>query len=125
MLKKGDLLLVILIMAAAVAGFAGISYYKNSAKGHKVAVIKQDNKVIREIDLDRVVEPERITLTGKYNNKILVEKGRIRFEESNCPDLVCVHTGWLEKRGSSAACLPNRVIVVIQSGDSEVDSGTY
>jgi len=125
MLKKGDFLLVILILAATVAAFAGIRYFKNDAGGHKIAVIKQDNKVIREIDLDRVEEPERITLTGKYNNKILVEKGRIRFEESDCPDLVCVHTGWLDERGSSAACLPNKVVVVIQGGNNEVDAGTY
>ena len=50
-----------------------------------------------------------------------VEGGRIRFEESGCPDKVCVHTGWLSRSGQTAACLPAGVILRIEGG---ADAGT-
>jgi hypothetical protein len=125
MLKKGDIALVILLVIAVIAGLAGIRFYRGSMKGDRIAVIKQENKVIREINLDEVQEAERLSLTGDYNNIILIEKGRIRFEESDCPDLVCVHTGWLDKTGSFAACLPNKSLIMIKGEGEEVDGATY
>ena len=52
-----------------------------------------------------------------------VEDGRIRFEESGCPDKVCVHTGWLSRSGQTAACLPAGVILRVEgdTGDEDAD----
>jgi hypothetical protein len=66
-----------------------------------------------------------ITVGGKYKETILVEKGRIRFEEANCPDLVCVRTGWLSRQGDIAVCLPNRTIIKIEGEGSKVDGVAY
>jgi len=126
MIKKGDIILVVAVSAMVIAGIIGFNFYKNIHKDvKKVAVIKKDNKIIRSIDLDNIENPERITVEGKYTDIILVEKGRIRFENANCPDLVCVKTGWLSEKGDLAVCLPNQTIIKIEGETEEVDGITY
>ncbi len=41
------------------------------------------------------------------------EDGSIGFESSDCPDKVCIRSGKLSHVGSSAACLPNKIILKI------------
>lgn len=126
MLKKGDIILVAIILVAVLLGTAGFNFLKKSDAGNKnIAVIRKDNRIIRKIDLDKVKESERITVGGSYRDTILVEKGRIRFEEADCPDQVCVKTGWLSKKGDMAVCLPNRTIIKIEGETDEVDGTTY
>jgi len=119
--KKGDFILLAGIAAAIIAGillqFAG----KESAGHHKVAVIRQGDTVLHTIDLDAVKEQRRIQIDGDYHNTILVENGRIRYELSDCPDKVCVKTGWLDKPSLTAACLPNRTIVKVTGENDELD----
>jgi len=69
---------------------------------------------MERIDLDAVTEPREIKLQGHYHETILVEKGRIRFKEADCPDKICVKTGWLQEPGDTAVCLPNRAVITIE-----------
>lgn len=124
MWKKADILLIVGVVVL-IAAFVGYFRLQQGSDGRKVAVIKQENRVIRTIDLDTVTKAERIQIGGAYPEVILVEKGRIRFEEADCPDKVCVRTGWLTRRGQTAACLPNRTLIKIEGVGEEVDGGTY
>ncbi len=127
MLKKGDIILVLTLAGIIVLSFAGLQVYKkfNNAGTGKIAVIRQNDKVIKKIDLDKVSEPQRIEVKGDYVDVVLVEKGRIRFEEANCPDLVCVKSGWMSRKGDMAVCLPNRVSVRIEGTDPSVDGVAF
>lgn len=49
--------------------------------------------------------------------------GRARFLSSDCRDQICVHAGWLENGGDWAACLPNRIIIRLDSAPPRDDSG--
>ncbi|NMB33841.1 MAG: NusG domain II-containing protein [Clostridium sp.] len=124
MLKKGDYFIIGIIIMIAAAFFLGTRVFKNHYTDMPmVAIIMQDGKKIENIILDAVDEPREIILDGKYSNTILVEKGRIRFKESNCPDKICVNAGWLSKRGDTAVCMPNKAVIVIEGGrgDDTVD----
>ena len=126
MLKKGDIILISGILMAVIAGYILMSIYESyNMNEHKVAVIKQNNIILKSIDLDSLVEPEHFKVTGTYSETILIEKGRIRFEEANCPDLLCVKTGWLSKKGDTAACVPNRTVIKIAGDNTKVDGVTY
>lgn len=115
MLKKSDILLIGIVSIAAVLCFAGFKLYQSSNKGkHITAVIIHDNQVIERINLDTVTEPRELTISGNYHNKIYVEPGRIRFEKSDCPDQICVNTGWLTKYGDIAVCMPNKALITIE-----------
>lgn len=123
--KKGDVFLVTFILLLALAGILLPEAFSRGANIRKVAVIRQGNKIIKEVDLDEIKGPERLEISGDYRVVILIEKGRIRFEESNCPDKVCVKTGWLEKPGDTAVCLPGRFMIKIEGKKDEVDGVTY
>ena len=43
-----------------------------------------------------------------------VRDGQIAFVKSDCPDQVCVRTGFLSRSGQMAACLPNKMLLYIQ-----------
>jgi len=50
-----------------------------------------------------------------------IEEGQIAFIKSNCPDQICVRTGFQRYAGQIAACLPNHMILTIKS---QIDSET-
>ena len=65
-----------------------------------------------------------LVIRGKDGIELTLEvtDGRIRFRQSGCPDKICVHSGWLSKKGQTAACLPAGVSVRIEGGGGELDA---
>jgi len=115
MIKKGDAILIGIILLIIAMGFAGFHFWQSVKENNDlIAVITQNDKVIERIDLNKVEEPRNITLSGDHHNYIRVEKGRIRYEDTDCPNRICVNTGWLTKYGDIAACLPNKTIITIE-----------
>ena len=125
MLKKGDIILLASLLTI-VLGFTMFNILKsNKEQGSNIAVIRHGDEIVETINLDSIEEPKRIVISGDYNVVALAEKGRVRFEKSDCPDKLCVNTGWLTKKGDVAVCLPNRTIIKIEGSKQDVDGGTY
>ena len=61
---------------------------------------------------------------GDYTNTVRVEGGKIAIVQSTCPGSDCVHSGWMDTAGQAIVCLPNKVIVRIEGGASQVDTAT-
>ena len=109
---KGSALAIVSIAAGGL--LAGCSSGgKKGSGGQKTAVVSQGREEIDRIDLNAEGEAREIQLPG-VNVTLQAEKGRIRFLKSDCPDQICVKTGWLTEGGHMAACLPNRSVVVIE-----------
>ncbi|HAZ22461.1 MAG TPA: hypothetical protein DHD79_07815 [Firmicutes bacterium] len=47
--------------------------------------------------------------------------GRIRVIHSDCPEQVCVQTGWISNPGQSIVCLPNQTMIKL-SGEGGPDA---
>jgi hypothetical protein len=124
MLKKGDIILIGIIILGALCWFVASNVFM-SGQDTRVAVIKQNDITIKTIDLDKLQSDQRVNISGAYHEVILAEKGRIRFLEADCPDKVCVKTGWLTKKGDVAVCLPNKVIIKIEGENTKIDGVTY
>ncbi len=122
-MKKGDILLAGLVIAAALAlwGLSGLR--ENNSSGRLVAVIKSGGRIIEEVCLDDEKEARQIPIDKDFRQIILVQPGRIRYLESDCPRKYCVSSGWLDKAGDFAVCIPNRTMVVLQrrGGNNEED----
>lgn len=113
-MKKHDFILVGIILFSVLIGFSGLKFYQSqNEKEPRIAVITQNNVLVERIDLNAVEEPREITLPGPFHEIVQVEKGRIRFKEADCPDQICVRTGWLQNPGEIAVCLPNKAIIRI------------
>jgi hypothetical protein len=115
--KIGDILIIVCTLI--LAGILLLLW--PSGDGDLIAVVSQNGRVLHRIALSGIQEPIEIEVDGAYHNHIIAENGRIRFDDSNCPDKICVHTGWLDRAGQSAACLPNKTLIVIE-GSGNLDA---
>lgn len=52
---------------------------------------------------------------------VQVKDGQARALCADCPDKLCVRSGWLCKAGQTAACLPAGILIRI-TGETEVDA---
>ncbi len=109
--SRADIILFVLLLLVAAGGIILMS---GSGEG-QTAVIRQDGQIVMELPLnvDRTVQ-----VSGTV---IEVKDGAIRFKESDCLNQICVHAGWLNSPGATAACLPNRVSITVM-GESGVDA---
>ena len=77
-----------------------------------VVEIYSDGKLVRTVDLTAVTEPFTITVESQYGfNEILVEHGRIRVADADCPDRCCVDYGWYEGGAAPVVCVPHKLII--------------
>ncbi|MDW8799543.1 NusG domain II-containing protein [Clostridium sp. A1-XYC3] len=123
-MKKGDKIAAVLIAALIMISIVGVFSYKQYVKSsHPVAVIKQDGKVIKTIDLSSSKGKQQFKIPYDENNYniVEVESGKIRFIDADCPDKVCVKTGWISKPGESAVCLPHKTIINIEGNNENYD----
>lgn len=118
-IKLGDILVILLVILSSV--IIALSLRQEDTK-QKIAIITQNNIVIDRVSLDEDQEPCTISYEGEYPGVIEVEKGKIRFVQAQCPDQICVNTGWIEKPGEIAVCLPSGIIIKIEgTSQSDVD----
>ena len=128
-MKKGDKIVGIVLLIIVLITSGATLVYKNSIKGSEnIAVIKREGKVIKTIDLNKVVSPQEFTLkteNGHYNT-IAVKHNSIRIIDANCPNKICVKSGWISKPGDIIVCLPFKLIINInaQSNDN-IDGVTF
>ena len=118
---RHDVILFAVLTAAAV--FAYVIYYiiAGHAPNGAVCEISVDGKTVRTVDLS---EPDcEFALTQNPNIIFGVKNHAIAFIVSDCPDKVCVRTGYINRAGQTAACLPNRVIIRILSSDKRDGDG--
>ena len=119
--RKRDLL--IFLLAAVLAGVGFWQWIPKS--GAPVAVIEQDGKEIRRVELNSITQPETLVLDGEISVTVLLEPGQVSIIHADCPDQICVNTGVLTRPGQSAVCLPARVAVrIVGKSESSVDGMT-
>lgn len=120
-----DLILGLSLIVLSLIGIKFFNYINDNNYDNKlIAVIEQNNQVIKQIDLRNVTQAYYIDIGSQYPTKILVEPGKISFYESTCPDKICEHYGKLSRKGQFATCLPARVIIRIIGKNQNIDSIT-
>lgn len=127
-MKKGDKITAIIIAIVIVISSIGVfAYMKLNNSSHHIAEIKQDGKVIETIDLDKVTKTQEIKIPygSKDYNIVEVENGKIRISDADCPDKLCVKSGWIKQPGQNIVCLPHRLIISIKGGSKDVDENVY
>ncbi len=117
LVRPADLL--VLALGAALVG-ASYAFFWGPRTAGDTALIFVGQTVYRELPLQ---EERTVTVDGVLGKSVIrVSDGRIRFTDSPCPARYCVHTGWIERTGEVAACLPNGVVIEIRGGVREFDA---
>ena len=118
-----DLILVTVLLVAALALFFGLRSRQARDTGTGAqAVVTVDGKEIGRYPLKK---NGTFPLNGG-TNILVVENGEAWVSEANCPDKVCMGMGKISRNGEFIACLPNRLLVVVEGAaeDSPVDGMT-
>lgn len=118
--KKTDIIVVIAIVLLSISFW--LTYNYCFADKPAKAEIYYDSTLVQTVDLTKGVEK---TFSIPQNEHVvfhLFKDGSICFEQSNCPDQICVHTGKIHTVRQYAACLPNRIILKIVSENNQENS---
>lgn len=120
MIKKADIILLILIVAAGlIISFGPLA---KKAGGTDVRVtLDGDTYGIYSLAEGRTITVEK----DGHTNVIVIEDGTVHMESSTCKNQICVKHGKISLKGDSIVCLPNRVVVEIEGegGEADVISG--
>lgn len=111
--KKQDLILILALLIVCIILFAFINKKSNDT----TALIYSDGVIVYEINLSENTEKKVYHFDDK-KCEIIVDKDKIYFSQSDCPDKTCIKSGHLSKSGEFAACLPNNVIIVLKNGNN-------
>mgnify|MGYP000047909493 FL=1 len=113
-----------MIAAVILAAAAAVFFFqvKNRTSGTVYAIVEQDSKELMRLPLS---EPGEYRISdGDSYNVIEIAEGGVRMKEADCPDQICVNHLAISRDGESIICLPNKVVIAIEAGDTrnEIDS---
>lgn len=109
------------VLIISVTAFCLIQQKKQKAEEACIARIYQNGTLIEEIDLSKVEQTYEKTIessNGGYN-VIEVRHGSIGIIEADCPDKLCQKQGFADKALTSIVCLPNRLVIEMESKQEE------
>lgn len=109
---KKDIYIVFAIFLMGIIAVAAAFILKKTNMG-KTAVISVNTQVIEKIDLE-THENNRFTIENIEDVVFEVNNGKIRIIESDCPDKICIKTGYISSTGEKIVCLPKKLIVEIE-----------
>lgn len=123
MLTKADKWLIVVLVILALSGIGlNIYYISGESSQARSVVITVDGQMIKTF-------PLRQGYTGEFRidsysgfNVIEYKDGRVRMKEADCPDQICVQSGWISIPPQQIVCLPYRVVVkVVADNSTDVD----
>ena len=120
-LTKADKWLIVLLLSAALAGIAAQQLLAVHQRPATIE-IKAHGKLLHSI-APRTGDHQTIHLgeEGRHN-VVEIRDGRVRMLEANCPDQLCVRSGWVSQPPRQIVCLPHAILVdVVSQGESDVD----
>ncbi len=119
-MNKHDFILIILIVLIS-GGFLLTKELINNNELSK-AYVYYDNKLIETLDLSSD-ELKKYKVKG-YNGDVVIEtsKNKVRVVEENSPRHLCSKQGWVTSSFEPIVCLPNKIVIKIESTKKDVDA---
>lgn len=109
-IKKADLLIIALLIAAALLS----ALFLLPRRGAEVCIY-QNGELVGRYPLDK----DAVISAGEHNT-VTISGGKVYMSHSDCPQGLCVSQGGIT--AGSIVCLPNRVAVVIEGADGDIDA---
>ena len=112
-----DFAIIALIIALTV--LAGLRIYGNRGKSARLVIEGPSGRWIYPLDHDA-----RVPITGPLGDTVVeIKDGKGRIKSSPCPNQTCVAAPGISRPGEWNACLPNEVIIRVESAGEEKDGG--
>jgi len=107
-----EILLIVFVLCSSIVSILWIKsgdpeLYNEGSK----AGIYQGDKVLEKFGLEK----DRLFFILDGKMQIEVKKSRVRVAWSDCPNQICVKTGWIKTPREIIACVPNKVLIEIEA----------
>ncbi|OGS45535.1 MAG: hypothetical protein A2539_00070 [Elusimicrobia bacterium RIFOXYD2_FULL_34_15] len=89
--------------------------FKNLNSDNKKAFIYKNNKLVEKTSLSQ----KKVINIKKM--KIEVAEGHLRVLESDCPNKICKHSGWISNPYQTIVCVPNKILIEIISDSKDIE----
>jgi hypothetical protein len=101
----------VVLAILVIGGVVGLVDVASSVAPGTMVVVEVDGTAVRKLSLS---QPSRTSLPVRGGALVVeVRDGRVAVTSADCPNHVCVRTGWRSHSGEVIVCVPNRVIVKI------------
>lgn len=108
MITVGDKVLIVVLLLCVAGSFVAKNLLDSPGS---IVIIELKDKPVYKGDL---MEDRKVTIKGDYGDvRIQIKDGKVAVVYAECPNKVCVRTGWRSLSGESIICVPNRVIIRI------------
>lgn len=104
--KRDVIIAAVFLIAAAAA-----CLFMKSSRSDVTVRVFLDGQTVFEANLSDI--KEKTVITPVDGVTITAENGKIGFTSSNCTTHECIKSGMLSLPYSTAACIPNRVLITL------------
>ena len=118
--KTAKIILAVLLLT--VVGCAGWITLGPKGVDNPRVVIEVDGQVYASYDMDEVKGIIPVSSPNGGENRVWVQEDLVFMDSANCPDQICVKQGVIRDGSVPIVCLPNKVIVRIEGGESGLDA---
>lgn len=120
-MKKGDYILIVLLILVSVGSFFFMRIPSSGAE--KTAIVKVDGQIVKEIPFTQENVGKHFVIESKYGRNVVeMEADRVHVIEADCPDKLDVKQGYIEREGQMIVCLPNRMTIEIREDKDDLDA---
>ncbi len=112
-MKSGDKIVIAIIILAAIGLFAFMFLRPTETDDGPYALISVNSRVYQTIDLGTTESGEYSYFDAGVEYTVEVLDGEIRMKHIDCPDEVCIATGWTNSTYLPVICLPNKVSIEV------------
>lgn len=111
------LLLLLLLLIGALFRW----YWAPPTQASSVAISSPQGRLVYPLD-----EARDLQVSGPLgSSQLRIQDGQVRFVSSPCRHQICVRSGWHQHSDAVAACVPNRISLVLQGPQGELDALSY
>ena len=101
-----------IMLAIALLAFSLVIYLLTANGRQEARLVRIITSGHPDIMLDLSMDAA-FALPGRPAVHIGIKDGKAAFVASDCPDQICVKSGFLYRPGAQAACLPNKTAMVV------------
>lgn len=114
-MNKSDIKLTLGIVIFCISCIILLIIFRE--KGSKKAIVYYENEAILSIDLNSNLDTS-YTVEG-FNGavEIITKDGKVKVKSENSPKHLCSKQGWISQSYETIICLPNKIIIKIESDD--------
>jgi len=119
-MKKGDIKIIIAIVALVILAY-GYMFYLDLSADQVVLRITQNQQVLYEFKLDENYQNRLLINDGAHYNEVIINGYDVYVGEANCLNQVCVNHGKISNVGESIVCIPHKLVIELIGSSSDLD----